>query len=528
MEPKNQETLGSYAPSSSEFSEVSNECAASDSSPLIDRKVSEVSPTGEPLELLAADQTHSAEEHAAAPTGGNAEKPLGGCKIRCPTTVLEELQELAKSRGGCCLSTAYVNNYGLLSWECAYGHTWDAPANNVKNHNSWCPHCVFNVGEELVRATLIEAFPGKTFDRTRREPWMGGLELDGFNEELRLAFEYQGKQHYEHVDMFHGKNDKYGLESQQARDLETKIRCEGAFMTLLIIPYTIKFPDIRTFVRNELLSLGYDIAPVVGSDTEFYDRLRATNPARVKQYERAVSVITKKGGKCLSAQYVGYRVPLRIQCRFGHVFEATLEAIDQPADRGPRFCPECGGTRKKEDEVLASAVESCGFSFLGVESRQMGDRKRRFIRVKCPQSHEYEVLWDNFKPTNGVPRKGCTKCHHQKLGASKRADITNWCKTNSIVAVTEYTSVAKPCTWRCSRGHEFTATMASLRQREKPCTVCWLSDFSSDHSLQCLTPWTQKCTPTTPLKWRCMCCDVEFSASVINLGCKTSFCPKCD
>ena len=43
------------------------------------------------------------------------------------------------------------------------------------------------------------------------------LELDGYNEELEIAFEYQGKQHYEYLHCFHrqrkiSRNSKRGID----------------------------------------------------------------------------------------------------------------------------------------------------------------------------------------------------------------------------------------------------------------------------------------------------------------------------
>jgi len=54
---------------------------------------------------------------------------------------IEDMQEVARSRGGKCLSLRYVNNNSKLLWECSKGHRWSAVGNNVKNNNSWCPEC---------------------------------------------------------------------------------------------------------------------------------------------------------------------------------------------------------------------------------------------------------------------------------------------------------------------------------------------------------------------------------------------------
>ena len=63
-------------------------------------------------------------------------------------------------------------------------------------------------GEELTRQ-ILEDFFGKPFPNTR-PMWLVNpdtgrlLELDCYSEEMNLAFEYQGLQHYEPVDFFGG------------------------------------------------------------------------------------------------------------------------------------------------------------------------------------------------------------------------------------------------------------------------------------------------------------------------------------
>lgn len=50
------------------------------------------------------------------------------------------MQELAKSRGGKCLSDKYINNRTKLRWQCNEGHIWKSTPNSIKN-GSWCPIC---------------------------------------------------------------------------------------------------------------------------------------------------------------------------------------------------------------------------------------------------------------------------------------------------------------------------------------------------------------------------------------------------
>ena len=54
---------------------------------------------------------------------------------------LEEMKLIAKIRGGKCLSHKYIDGKTKLKWQCSFGHNWEAKPTNVKNKNSWCPKC---------------------------------------------------------------------------------------------------------------------------------------------------------------------------------------------------------------------------------------------------------------------------------------------------------------------------------------------------------------------------------------------------
>lgn len=69
---------------------------------------------------------------------------------------LSVFRELAQSRGGRCLSTVYEGKDHLLDWECANGHQWSATGGSVRNSGTWCPVCAGrqrgNIGEMQVLA----------------------------------------------------------------------------------------------------------------------------------------------------------------------------------------------------------------------------------------------------------------------------------------------------------------------------------------------------------------------------------------
>jgi hypothetical protein len=57
---------------------------------------------------------------------------------------IQEMQLLAKSKEGVCLSKIYINSKTNLWWECKHGHRWQSTLLSIKNRNSWCPVCAGN------------------------------------------------------------------------------------------------------------------------------------------------------------------------------------------------------------------------------------------------------------------------------------------------------------------------------------------------------------------------------------------------
>jgi len=64
---------------------------------------------------------------------------------------LSQLQDIATSRGGACLSEEYLNARTALSWRCSYGHRWKATPSKVKR-GSWCRLCA--IGRRRSKWTL--------------------------------------------------------------------------------------------------------------------------------------------------------------------------------------------------------------------------------------------------------------------------------------------------------------------------------------------------------------------------------------
>jgi hypothetical protein len=115
--------------------------------------------------------------------------------------------------------------------------------------------------EIATRKALVELF-GKPFEKIRPDflnnPVTGGknnLEIDCFNDELKLGVEVQGVQHYKYTPFFH-KNYEAFL-NQKYRDQMKRYACKENNITLIEVPYTVKEKDVRGYLVKELRSFGF-------------------------------------------------------------------------------------------------------------------------------------------------------------------------------------------------------------------------------------------------------------------------------
>ena len=91
-------------------------------------------------------------------------------------------------------------------------------------------------------------------DYLRNDETGHNLELDVFNDEIGLAIEYSGQQHYKYIPYFH-KNYEAFLK-QVKRDEMKERKCKENGIKLIVVPYTVKLEDIEDYILQESKKLG--------------------------------------------------------------------------------------------------------------------------------------------------------------------------------------------------------------------------------------------------------------------------------
>jgi hypothetical protein len=208
---------------------------------------------------------------------------------------LAQAHELAKKRGGRCLSKRYRNNQQPLLWECQLGHRWRTDLNHVKGRGSWCPVCAW-------------------------EPRSASQRMDGLAIALKVATERGGR-----------------CLSTNYRNSHSKLKwkCERGHQWEATL--------------NNVSRLG-SWCPVCGM-TRSTSRLREywlrSKDAVAKRFaslylERARRLAAERGGECLADSVSNRRSPLYLRCKFGHTWKSNLAKLSNG-----RWCRECGRARSE-------------------------------------------------------------------------------------------------------------------------------------------------------------------------------------
>ncbi|MFW9877719.1 MAG: hypothetical protein ACFFG0_31920, partial [Candidatus Thorarchaeota archaeon] len=361
---------------------------------------------------------------------------------------LKQIQEIAKTRGGVCLSKKYINAHSHLKFQCQLGHVWKAKPNSIKNGN-WCPHCTQGLSERICRK-FFEIIFNKKFPKTKFG-WLKNekgnqMHLDGYNSKLKFGFEYNGKQHYKFIP--HWFETRKNFEERKLDDELKKKLCEKHNITLIIVSYNVNFDKMESFIKKKCIEKRIRI-PNINKDINWRE-FDVYSPKKLAELQE---IAKSKGGELISNYYYNNRTKLKFRCEKDHEWWAVPYHI-----KSGSWCPHCyeeylANYMKRKINELKKIIESKGGEILSPYKN-----KRSKIKIKCAKGHIWEVLSSDV-----LSGSWCPHCYHNKeYYLNKIKGIAR--KRGGICLSNEYKNNKTKLKFCCDKGHEWWARPKSIRE----------------------------------------------------------------
>lgn len=181
-----------------------------------------------------------------------------GC-IKCalgPKISQEEaLAKVARINSRLHLVGKYINTVIQTKFKCADCHHsyYTSVQRILRGHG--CPTCASFKSEGEVRR-IIELLTKWQFPKMRPD-FLHGLELDGFNEEHKVAFEYQGHQHYKLVNFGGHADTAKQLAHRKRQDRRKRMQCWRHGIKLIVVPHTVG--NKLNWILRKLVAMGIEV-----------------------------------------------------------------------------------------------------------------------------------------------------------------------------------------------------------------------------------------------------------------------------
>ena len=342
---------------------------------------------------------------------------LGKSKTWCPNCAgnfprtLEELQVVVAKRKGKLLSTKYINVDAKYDFECMLGHKFSNSFKKVVNSGQWCSTCnKGHLSEEVARTTFEQIFKAQ-FPKSK-PIWLRNqqgfqLEFDGYCEELSLAFEYQGIQHFDakrHLYKTNSKNVDLNKRFIRGQDND-KIKLELAQSKNIIIfelTYKDSYDDFPKRIYEQAINFGIDV-----SKYDFHTSIDYSKAyLRQNRIEDLKNILVGKNIELISKNWLGVNYKYEMHClTCGHTWKARGNAFFN--SRKVAGCDKCARS-KAGLRTLGNIqiLQDYAKKFDGQLISEKYIRRNTTYEWKCKNGHYFKKNYNNLVNRN----KFCSVC----------------------------------------------------------------------------------------------------------------------
>jgi hypothetical protein len=302
----------------------------------------------------------------------------------------------------------------------------------------------------------MEKFP-------RNRSVLGGYELDGFNPDLKFAFEYNGIHHYKFVKHFY--KDYSDFKFRKEIDKYKVKLCSDKKIKLLVIPYKVtERNDSRlvSYIKEHLRK--HDI-PIKKEDVDF--KLFYKEHRHIEELNL---VANERGGECLSTEYVNNHSKVKWKCKKGHIWEATPSSI-----KSGSWCPECSNVKKLTIQDMKRIAEERGGKCLS----DIYINSHTPLEWQCAKGHTWFAKSYQVKNT----KTWCRICSGKNK--YRLPWFQEYARLNNGVLLSEtYHNKDTKLKFKCGKGHVFSKSLADINNKKRRyfCTKC-IKDSDNIHVL---------------------------------------------
>jgi hypothetical protein len=248
-----------------------------------------------------------------------------------------------------------------------------------------------------------------------RPPWLINsdgfqMELDGYCENLGLAFEHQGLQHFQQRKLFQTERQ---FEKRKSDDERKKLLCNEHNITLIEIPqivYMISISHVQQYIIEQCRKSGYPTSPE--AEQAKVTLYSAYSPTAKERLHIIKELAVSNGGECLSQAYLGNRTPLNFRCAAGHEWVTTPTVIYRR-----HWCPKCATLRISMSRRLTlREMQDIGVSRGGKCISNEYVNANTNLLWECSEGHRWKAIPNRIKRGSWCPI--CSK-ENRRNGAEK-------------------------------------------------------------------------------------------------------------
>jgi len=290
----------------------------------------------------------------------------------------------------------------------------------------------------------------------------GKMQLDGYCPSLKIAFEYNGSQHYK-TGFFSQLRTSNSVEHTIERDKQKVDLCKKKGIFLFVINYKDNLINLPKIIQKKSSKLGLDLSKVDFKKRINFSHIHQHNSKLIKMQK----IARERGGKCLSDKYVNNITKLKWMCHKGH----TWNAIPTHIVSSKSWCPVCQGRPANQPQKLT--IEE-----MQKIARERGGKclSKTYVNCAtklewiCSEGHKWKTRPDMLRRGSWCPVCAVKKITSHKLTIEEMKKIALKKKGNCLSTV--YYDRTTKLMWECFYGHKWMATPANIKVGKSWCPVC--------------------------------------------------------